>query len=71
MPLRIVDGLPPFGELVVGSTNTVVDWLVHLAIALSAGTTFGVVLGRLAHRLAPALILGLLYGAVWWFLGAL
>ncbi|OUD03898.1 hypothetical protein [Streptomyces swartbergensis] len=55
----------------LGSTNAVVGWLVHLSIALFAGTTFGVMLGHLAQRVAPAVVLGLVYGAVWWFLGAL
>ncbi|MEU9246980.1 hypothetical protein [Streptomyces sp. NPDC048385] len=55
----------------LGSTNVVVGWLVHLAIALFAGTGFGIVLGEMAQRIAPAALLGLAYGAVWWFLGAL
>ncbi|MEU9213665.1 hypothetical protein AB0D27_38675 [Streptomyces sp. NPDC048415] len=55
----------------LGSTNAVVGWLVHLAIALLAGTGFGVLLGQYAERLAPAAVLGLVYGAVWWTVGAL
>lgn len=55
----------------LGSTNAFAGWLIHLAIALFAGVTFGVVLGQFAQRLAPAVVLGLAYGAVWWTLGAL
>ncbi|MGW6563909.1 hypothetical protein [Streptomyces sp. NPDC054975] len=55
----------------LGSTNAFAGWLIHLAIALTAGTTFGVVFGHLAQRLAAAVVLGLFYGAVWWTLGAL
>ena len=55
----------------LGSTNVVVGWLVHLAIALFAGVGFGVLLGEYAQRLGPAVVLGLVYGAVWWVLGAL
>jgi hypothetical protein len=55
----------------LGSTNAFAGWLLHLAIALFAGITFGVVLGRYAQRLAPAAVLGLAYGALWWTLGAL
>ncbi|WP_028812522.1 hypothetical protein [Streptomyces flavidovirens] len=55
----------------LGSTNAFVGWLIHLSIALFAGTTFGIVLGPLAQRLAPAVVLGLVYGAVWWTVGAL
>ncbi|MER6352102.1 hypothetical protein ABT186_09690 [Streptomyces sp. NPDC001634] len=55
----------------LGSTNAVVGWLVHLAIALFAGAGFGVLLGEYAQRLAPAVVLRLAYSAVWWVLGAL
>ncbi|WP_151481712.1 hypothetical protein [Streptomyces albicerus] len=55
----------------LGSTNAVVGWLVHLSIALFAGITFGALLGQFAQRLAPAVLLGLAYGAVWWTVGAL
>ncbi|WP_033309254.1 hypothetical protein RFN58_35780 [Streptomyces iakyrus] len=55
----------------LGSTNAVVGWLIHLAIALFAGIGFGVLLGQYAHKLAPAVVLGLAYGAVWWTVGAL
>ncbi|GAA3851915.1 hypothetical protein GCM10022403_099170 [Streptomyces coacervatus] len=55
----------------LGSTNTFVGWLIHLAIAVFAGTTFGVLLGQFAQKMAPAVVLGLAYGAVWWVIGAL
>ncbi|WP_328769818.1 Crp/Fnr family transcriptional regulator [Streptomyces sp. NBC_00286] len=55
----------------LGSTNAVVGWLIHLSIALLAGIGFGVLLGQFAQRLAPAVVLGLAYGAVWWTVGAL
>ncbi|MEV6678594.1 hypothetical protein AB0N09_17295 [Streptomyces erythrochromogenes] len=55
----------------LGSTNAFAGWLIHLAIAAFAGIAFGVVLGRFAQRLAPSVVLGLLYGALWWAVGAL
>ncbi|MBZ9644831.1 hypothetical protein [Streptomyces sp. PSKA30] len=55
----------------LGSTNAVAGWLIHLSIALFAGITFGALLGQFAQRLAPAMVLGLAYGAVWWTIGAL
>lgn len=55
----------------LGSTNAFADWLIHLSIALFAGITFGALLGQFAQRLAPAVVLGLVYGAAWWFIGAL
>ncbi|MGW6906997.1 hypothetical protein [Streptomyces sp. NPDC054940] len=55
----------------LGSTNAFAGWLIHLSIALFAGITFGALLGQFAQRLAPAVVLGLAYGAVWWTVGAL
>ncbi|MEV6329358.1 hypothetical protein [Streptomyces sp. NPDC051909] len=55
----------------LGTTNAFAGWLIHLSIAVFAGTTFGVLFGQFAQRLAPALVLGLAYGAAWWLLGAL
>jgi hypothetical protein len=55
----------------LGSTNALAGWLIHLVIALFAGIGFGVLLGEFAQKLAPAVVLGLAYGAVWWTLGAL
>ncbi|MEV1079201.1 hypothetical protein AB0I98_13260 [Streptomyces sp. NPDC050211] len=55
----------------LGSTNAVAGWLIHLGIALFAGVTFGALLGRFAERLVSALVLGLAYGAAWWVVGAL
>lgn len=37
----------------LGSTNAIAGWLIPLAIALFAGTGFGVLLGQYARRLAP------------------
>ncbi|MBT2487219.1 hypothetical protein J7E96_01425 [Streptomyces sp. ISL-96] len=55
----------------LGSTNAFAGWLIHLGIAVFAGITFGAVLGQFAQKMAPAVVLGLAYGAVWWFVGAL
>lgn len=55
----------------LGTSNAFAGWLIHLSIALFAGIGFGVLLGRFAQRPAPAAVLGLAYGAVWWTLGAL
>ncbi|MCJ1676960.1 hypothetical protein MTF65_06295 [Streptomyces sp. APSN-46.1] len=55
----------------LGTTNAFAGWLIHLSIALFAGITFGVLFGQFAQRLAPAVVLGLVYGAVWWTVGAL
>ncbi|MCX4822827.1 hypothetical protein OG883_23600 [Streptomyces sp. NBC_01142] len=55
----------------LGSTNAFAGWLIHLAIALFAGIAFGALLGQFAQRLTSAAVLGLVYGAAWWLIGAL
>jgi hypothetical protein len=55
----------------LGSDNAFAGWLIHLAIALSAGLVFGALLGHWAQSMMSAVILGLVYGVVWWFFGAL
>ncbi|MGW0916795.1 hypothetical protein ACWD1Z_34510 [Streptomyces sp. NPDC002784] len=55
----------------LGTTNAFAGWLIHLSIALFAGITFGALLGQFAQKPAPAVVLGLAYGAVWWTVGAL
>ncbi|MBT2366113.1 hypothetical protein J7E88_12540 [Streptomyces sp. ISL-10] len=55
----------------LGSTNAFAGWLIHLGIAVFAGIAFGAILGQFARKMAPAVMLGLAYGAVWWFIGAL
>ncbi|MBV7697356.1 hypothetical protein [Streptomyces sp. TRM70350] len=55
----------------LGSTNAVAGWLIHLAIAVSFGLAFGVLLGKHARKMVPAAVLGLGYGVVAWLIGAM
>ncbi|WP_055469051.1 hypothetical protein [Streptomyces ardesiacus] len=55
----------------LGSDSAVAGWFIHLAISLTAGLAFGVLLGHMAQKMVPGAVLGLAYGAVWWVLGAL
>ncbi|WP_165985246.1 hypothetical protein [Streptomyces sp. YIM 98790] len=55
----------------LGSTSALAGWLIHLAIAVSAGAGFGVLLGHLVRGPVPGVLLGLVYGVAWWVLGAL
>lgn len=55
----------------LGTTNAFAGWLIHLSIAFFVGITFGVLLGQFAQRLASGVVLGLIYGAVWWVVGGL
>ncbi len=55
----------------LGSTNAVAGWLIHLAIAVSFGLAFGALLGNHAQKMMPAAVLGLGYGVVAWLIGAM
>jgi uncharacterized membrane protein YagU involved in acid resistance len=61
----------PMVAMLVDSSSTGVAWVVHLAISAFVGITFAVLGGRWAERFLPAAGLGVVYGAVWWVLGAL
>jgi hypothetical protein len=64
-------GMIPMVAQLVGSEAVVVGWLVHLAISAFAGAMFALLLGSRAYTYGPAVLLGLIYGVVWWVVGAL
>ena len=64
-------GMIPMVAQLVGSSATVVGWVVHLAISAFIGITFAVLLGSAAPTLTRALLLGAGYGVFWWVFGAL
>lgn len=55
----------------VGEDSAGVGWVVHLAISALFGLIYAVTLGRASTSWGRALVLGALYGVVWWALGAL
>lgn len=55
----------------VGQEGAGAGWVVHLAISVLFGLGYGLVLGPLSRSWGHAAALGLLYGVVWWVLGAL
>lgn len=55
----------------IGSGATAVGWLVHLFNSALFGAIFALIVGQWAGRIWPALGLGLVYGVVWWVVGAL
>ncbi|ROO52031.1 hypothetical protein EDC02_6927 [Micromonospora sp. Llam0] len=57
--------------MLVGSDTAAVGWLVHLAISAFIGATYALLFAHWATGLAPAALLGMGYGIVWWVLGAL
>ncbi|MBA0124457.1 hypothetical protein H0B56_02755 [Haloechinothrix sp. YIM 98757] len=70
MLMAMMDMLPMVGML-VGVENAGVGFLVHLANSAVIGVIFGLLAGGFADRIAPILGAGLVYGMIWWVIGAL
>jgi hypothetical protein len=64
------DMLPMVGAL-VSHGNTEAGWVVHLLISALFGGFFGLTAGALIRGAGAAVGFGLLYGLLWWYLGAL
>jgi hypothetical protein len=69
--MMAVMGMIPMIASMVGSDSAAVGWIIHFAISAFIGATFGLIFGGLIANSTQALGFGLLYGAVWWVLGAL
>ena len=59
------------GELISSSPSTGLGWLIHLFNSALFGVIFVLLFSRWLTRRGPAMLLGLLYGAAWWVVGAL
>jgi len=57
--------------MLVGSSSVAVAWLVHLAISAVIGAGFGLLLAARVTGLGSGLVLGAVYGLLWWVLGPL
>ncbi|MGH3713182.1 MAG: DUF6789 family protein [Micromonosporaceae bacterium] len=64
-------GMMPMVAMLVGSKAVAVGWLVHLFNSALFGAIYAVLFGTWADRLGPGAGLGLVYGVIWWILGAL
>ncbi|MEO6594354.1 MAG: hypothetical protein ABIP94_06340, partial [Planctomycetota bacterium] len=64
-------GMLPYVANLVGGTSEWLGFVVHLCLATCIGMAYGVLFGREAPDFGSALSWGLLYGLLWWFLGAL
>lgn len=58
------------GDL-ISSPSTGLGWLIHLFNSALFGAVFVLLFSRWLTRRGPAMMLGLLYGIVWWVVGAL
>ena len=57
--------------MMVGSDSIVVGWIVHLLISVGTGALFAYFFSSLVTSYASGAGYGLLYGVIWWVLGAL
>jgi len=64
-------GMMPMIAMMVGSESAVVGWIVHLLISAGTGALFVVVFGNMISSYLSGAGYGLLYGIIWWVLGAL
>jgi uncharacterized membrane protein YagU involved in acid resistance len=64
-------GMLPMVGMMVGIDNAFVGFLVHMMISAFAGALFAVLTAKFADNIVPMYGLGMIYGVVWWLVGAL
>lgn len=64
-----VGALPMVASL-VGAESAFAGFVVHLTIAIIIGSSYGLLFQREAYSYGSGLAWGLVYGVLWWFLGA-
>ncbi len=69
--LMAMMGILPMVGMLIGVENAFVGFLVHLVNSAIIGAIFGVLVAGIAGRIWPLLGAGMIYGVVWWVLGAL
>jgi uncharacterized membrane protein YagU involved in acid resistance len=65
-----IDALPRVAAI-VGGSSPVLGFIVHLLISALIGMSFGLLFQHEAPNLGAGVVWGMLYGLIWWFLGAL
>jgi len=53
----------------VGAESVIAGFIVHLLIAITIGTTYGLLFQRQAYSYGAGMAWGLLYGVLWWLIG--
>jgi uncharacterized membrane protein YagU involved in acid resistance len=61
----------PLVANLIGMNSPVVGFIVHMLISAIIGATYGLLFQREAYTFGAGLAWGMVYGMVWWFLGAL
>lgn len=64
-------GVMPMIAMMVGSESVAVGWILHLLISAATGGLFGALFAGAVTNYSSAAGYGVLYGLIWWVLGAL
>jgi uncharacterized membrane protein YagU involved in acid resistance len=64
-------GMLPMVAMLVGLQSAAIGFIVHMAISAVLGAIFGLVAARFLTGWGSAIAAGLVYGVIWWVLGAL
>ncbi len=64
-------GMLPMVAMLLKSESAVFGFVLHLVFSAIIGAVFGLVFGHAAMNKGSGILLGLLYGAIWWVLGPL
>lgn len=66
-----VGGMLPMVAQMVGSQSPVIGFMLHLLISAFIGGVYGLIAPRLPTGWLIAIGAGIVYGVIWWVLGAL
>ena len=66
-PVRVMGMI----AMIVGSTSVAIGWLYHLVNSAVIGGLFGLLTGTWLAQGRNVLVLGVVYGLVWWMVGGL
>lgn len=69
--VMLATGALPVVASLVGGASPILGFIVHMLIAAIIGMTFGVLFQRESPNALSAVLWGLLYGLMWWFIGPL
>ncbi len=70
--LMAMMGMLPMIASMVGSASPVVGFLIHIVMSIMIGLGLTVIFGNLLLTSYPrAIVVGMVYGAIWWVLGPL
>jgi uncharacterized membrane protein YagU involved in acid resistance len=70
--MMATQGMLPMVGMLIGQDNAVVGFFVHMVISVIIGAVFGLAAPRLPRvTWGVVLVVGAIYGVIWWVLGAL